>query len=41
MVGGTIGFLRDLAELFSRKAVLVLVGLKVLEYRQKSELKSP
>ena len=38
---GELGFLRDLAELFSRKAVLVLVGLEVLEYRQKSELRDP
>ena len=41
MVLGTIGFLRDLAELFSRKAVLVLVGLEVLGYRQKSYLRDP
>ena len=39
MVGGTIGFLRDLAELFSRKAVPVLVGLEVLGYRQKPYLR--
>ena len=39
LVGGTIGFLRDLAELFSRKAVPVLVGLEVLGFRQKPYLR--
>ena len=39
LVGGTIAFLRDLADLFSRKSVPVLVGLEMLGYRQKSYLR--